>query len=175
MHSPNELIQDEQGWYFVGAFSSFEDVDHLGDGNTCPILPGCNTFHIPKPEQPDKPRANQSRSSLDEQVLVFKYKGTMHAIDNKCPHSSFPLKQGTIFDIEDVGPGIKCFRHGWTFDLFSGRADRGNGRTRLSFWDIKLRDLQQPRTSAEGENDGSTRGGDANGDTNKEVWVRRKH
>ncbi|RDW86504.1 Rieske (2Fe-2S) protein [Aspergillus mulundensis] len=193
-----DAIQDEEGWRFVGALSSFQDLSHshLHDG-TCRVLTGCKTFRIPRPEQ-DKPRTSQSRSSLDEQVLVFKYKGSMHAIDNvsavicllyylhfqaklgwvmlkqRCPHSSFPLKQGTVFDIEDAGAGVKCFRHGWTFDLLSGRADRGNGSIKLAFWDIELRDLGPLKAGiAIGVDEGDSDQEDG-GVADQGVWVRRQ-
>lgn len=42
----------------------------------------------------------------------------------------WPRTEGTPFDIEDFGvvlsAGITCPKHGWSFDLFTGRADRNN-------------------------------------------------
>ena len=77
----------------------------------------------------------------------------------QCPHSSFPLSDGTLFDIEDFGivfsAGITCPKHGWSFDLVSGHGDRGNYRLKL--WDIQLCPI-----SGCGE------------DTEQEVWVRKK-
>ena len=75
----------------------------------------------------------------------------------QCPHSSFPLSKGIPFDIEDFGivlsAGLTCPKHGWSFDLFSGRSDRGNYK--LKVWETELRD------------GGGVEGG-------KEVLVRRK-
>lgn len=68
-----------EGWHFVGLSSSFPDISE--DEKGCRVLPGCKTIGIPKPTQPDKPKTNRV-SNLDEQVLVFKYKGALHAIDN---------------------------------------------------------------------------------------------
>ena len=77
----------------------------------------------------------------------------------ECPHSSFPLSNGTPFDIEDFGivlsAGLTCPKHGWSFDLFSGRSDRGNYRLRV--WEVQLRAIPGV---AEAED--------------QEVWVRRK-
>ena len=70
---------ESDGWHFVGLVSSFPDISE--DEKGCRVLPGCKTLGIPKPTQPDKPKTNRV-SNLDEQVLVFKYKGTVHAIDN---------------------------------------------------------------------------------------------
>jgi nitrite reductase/ring-hydroxylating ferredoxin subunit len=54
------------------------------------------------------------------------------------------------FDIEDFGivlsAGITCPKHSWSFDLFSGRSDRGNYK--LKVWEAEVR--------------------------GEEVWVRRK-
>ena len=85
----------------------------------------------------------------------------MHANPaQQCPHSAFPLKQGNIFDIEDLGAGIKCFRHGWRFDLFTGKGDRGSHK--LTLWDIELRDPAISETD------------DISISKDKEVWVRRE-
>ncbi|KAK3984715.1 hypothetical protein QBC44DRAFT_300747 [Cladorrhinum sp. PSN332] len=162
----------EAQWFLVGSASSFpdigteeEEVADLSKPRTCGggqnkvEVPGCKAFHIPKtnPSQGSQVKvtpAEEVPADLTDQVLVFKHKGKFHAIDHSCPHSSFPLSQGTPFDIEDFGivlsAGITCPKHGWSFDLFSGRADRGNYR--LKVWQVELRD----------------------GSEDKEVWVRRK-
>ena len=77
----------------------------------------------------------------------------------ECPHSSYPLSNGTPFDIEDFGVmlsmGITCPKHEWSFDLHTGHADRGSYR--LKVWEVQVRP-----GNVESE------GGE------KEVWVRRK-
>jgi nitrite reductase/ring-hydroxylating ferredoxin subunit len=69
------------------------------------------------------------------------------------------LSQGNLFDIEDFGitlsTGITCPKHGWSFDIISGKADRGNYK--LKVWEVQLRDAPGASDSEE-----------------KEVWVRRK-
>jgi nitrite reductase/ring-hydroxylating ferredoxin subunit len=75
----------------------------------------------------------------------------------ECPHSSYPLSNGTPFDIEDFGvvlsSGISCPKHDWSFDLHTGRSDRGNYK--LQVWEIQERVAQ--------EDNGV-----------KDIWVRRK-
>ncbi|KAJ5241097.1 uncharacterized protein N7469_002688 [Penicillium citrinum] len=143
-------------WHLVGRVSQFPDIGD--DEKGCQVLSGCKTLSIPKTDVQEQSQGNRF-SDLGDQVLVFKYKGFLHAIDNQCPHSAFPLKQGNVFDIEDLGAGIKCFRHGWKFDLFTGKGDRGSHK--LPLWDIELRD---PCVSEIDEKLSST---------DKEVWVRR--
>jgi nitrite reductase/ring-hydroxylating ferredoxin subunit len=67
------------------------------------------------------------------------------------------LSQGTPFDIEDFGivlsAGILCPQHDWSFDIFTGLADRS--AYRLKIWQVEVRE------PTEEGND-------------KEVWVRRK-
>lgn len=69
------------------------------------------------------------------------------------------------FDIEDFGivlsAGLTCPKHGWSFDLFSGRSDRGNYK--LKVWEAEVRDA---KGKASGDGDGGLQ--------EKEVWVRRK-
>jgi nitrite reductase/ring-hydroxylating ferredoxin subunit len=51
-----------------------------------------------------------------------------------------------------LSTGIRCPKHGWCFDLFTGSADHGPYQMQL--WDVELRDI-------------------ADSDA-KEVWIRRK-
>lgn len=89
----------------------------------------------------------------------------------KCPHSSYPLSQGTPFDIEDFGiifsAGLTCPKHEWSFDIFTGAADRGNYQ--LDIWETQLREIesldsQQTKLGAS----------EVSGIADKEVWVRRR-
>ncbi|PWY84745.1 hypothetical protein BO70DRAFT_395425 [Aspergillus heteromorphus CBS 117.55] len=162
----NPFRQRSQGaaaWRRVGRASAFPD---LGDDQP-DLTPGCKAFTIPPtscpgPQDPPGPveAALDRPGDLKDQVLVFKYKGKFHAVDHQCPHSAFPLSQGSLFDIEDFGvvlsAGITCPKHGWSFDLFSGQGDRGNYK--LKVWEVQLRDL--PAGTADGPD--------------QEVWVRRK-
>jgi hypothetical protein len=77
-----------------------------------------------------------------------------------------------LFDIEDFGvvlsAGITCPKHGWSFDVFSGMADRGSYK--LKVWEVQLRDV----TDAD-ENPRPKDGAGTDSETSvKEVWVRRK-
>ncbi|KAL4951102.1 hypothetical protein BDW69DRAFT_186722 [Aspergillus filifer] len=173
-NTPNSFKAEE--WHFVGPISSFPDLYQLeGNESGSQVRPACKTLHIPKIEHPDKTKSRSTRSNLDEQVLVFKYRGLMHAIDNKCPHSSFPLREGKILDIEDAGASIRCFRHGWTFELGSGMKvrERGNGTSRLVLWDVEVRDSVE---SGSGYGSASASGFEyeKENEKEKEVWVRRR-
>ncbi|KAK4095949.1 hypothetical protein N658DRAFT_481426 [Parathielavia hyrcaniae] len=166
-------------WFSVGTTSEFPEVAPADDtgtesesklqvcGNGAPDgREGCKVFHVPKTDVSQRTEVeiagnDLTAQNLTDQVLVFQYHGKIHAIDHaisQCPHSSFPLSQGIPFDIEDFGivlsAGLTCPKHNWSFDLFSGRADRGNYR--LKVWEVQLREVV----------------GSQNDD--KEVWVRRK-
>ncbi|GES63736.1 kinase-like protein [Aspergillus terreus] len=147
-------------WQRVGRVSAFPDIGPNNDDNYR-IAPRCKAFSIPKTDSGAGSQCPVEADidlpgDLKDQVLVFRYKGKVHAIDHQCPHSSFPLSQGTIFDIEDFGitlsAGVTCPKHGWAFDIFSGQADRGNYK--LKIWEVQLRDPP--------ENGGDTE--------DKEVW-----
>ncbi|KAK4141593.1 uncharacterized protein C8A04DRAFT_38987 [Dichotomopilus funicola] len=161
-------------WFPVGLASSFPEVGS-DENETEPRLcgnrgeekgtPGCKVFHVPRTDTTQRTELEipagddvEIPGDLANQVLVFQFRGKIHAIDHQCPHSSYPLSQGIPFDIEDFGvvlsAGLTCPKHNWSFDLFSGRSDRGNYK--LKVWEVQLRDVE---------------GGTAN---DKEVWVRRK-
>ncbi|KAH6659072.1 hypothetical protein BKA67DRAFT_529260 [Truncatella angustata] len=164
-------------WFSVGLASSFPNhaesgSEVLSDPRPCgggeSGAPGCKVFQVPKDDaalasevEPSAVEEADFRArDLREQVLIFQYKGKFHAVNNQCPHSAFPLSNGTPFDIEDFGvvlsAGISCPKHGWSFDLFSGRGDRGNYRLKL--WEVQLRPV--PGRPAD--------------DEEREVWVRKK-
>ncbi|KAI1770880.1 hypothetical protein F4818DRAFT_431356 [Hypoxylon cercidicola] len=163
-------------WFCVGPASSFPNITESGsvslsEHQPCSgqnSAPGCKIFHVP---DTDSSQARQIEGEsilhsegggLSDQVVVFKYKDKIHAMNNRCPHSAYPLSDGVPFDIEDFGivlsAGITCPKHGWSFDLFSGRADRSNYKLRL--WEVQLR----PSAGTEAGKDRE----------DHEVWVRKK-
>ncbi|KAL4778228.1 hypothetical protein BJX76DRAFT_352779 [Aspergillus varians] len=147
----------DAAWHRVGLVSQFPEVSLDNDG--CQVTTSCKAFRIPTTSGETPIETNiDLPGELKDQVLVFKYKGAIHAIDHQCPHSAFPLSQGSLFDIEDFGitlsAGITCPKHAWSFDLFSGKGDRGNYK--LKVWEVQLRDASVSETA------------------DMEVWVRRK-
>ncbi|KAK3369360.1 hypothetical protein B0T24DRAFT_632447 [Lasiosphaeria ovina] len=140
-----------------GSSSSQATEVPIGDAQE-PAAALLSTATEPDSAAAEPPDTGPNPADLTDQVLVFQFKGKFHAIDHKCPHSSYPLSDGAPFDIEDFGialsAGITCPKHGWSFDLFSGMADRGSYR--LKVWEVQLRDV----SGAQG--------------AEQEVWVRRK-
>ncbi|KAI0893900.1 hypothetical protein F4806DRAFT_474825 [Annulohypoxylon nitens] len=165
-------------WFNVGLVSSFPDITNssstsLSELRSCAgqdSAPGCKVFHVPTTDSSQAHQVEDDSIFHDEgdfkdQVLVFKYNGKVHAVNNRCPHSSYPLSEGIPFDIEDFGivlsAGITCPKHGWSFDLYTGKADRANYK--LGVWEVQLRPSPDTRAGASNE-----KGDD------QEVWVRRK-
>ncbi|KAJ5125092.1 Glucose-methanol-choline oxidoreductase N-terminal [Penicillium bovifimosum] len=149
----NPFTRTTANWHPVGLASQLPSIE-----DDMRIVPRCKAFNVPTNGPMERVEDIDLPGELKDQVLVFKYKGKYHAIDHQCPHSSFPLSQGNVFDIEDFGitlsAGITCPKHGWSFDLFTGQADRGNYK--LKVWEVQLRDTPTP------------------GSIDQEVWVRRK-
>ncbi|KAI0437819.1 hypothetical protein F4803DRAFT_127666 [Xylaria telfairii] len=180
------IAQPRKGdaWFFAGLVSSFPNLtgsgtDVLDEHRPCrngEPLPGCKVFHVPSDDasQAEQVEVDAIVSlnglALQDQSLVFQYKGKIHAVDNKCPHSAFPLAKGTPFDIEDFGvvlsSGITCPKHGWSFDLFTGTADRNNYMLRR--WEVQLRPIKDT-VKGNGSDESQKEDGD-----DQEVWVRRK-
>ncbi|KAL7934697.1 hypothetical protein V8C35DRAFT_301607 [Trichoderma chlorosporum] len=168
-------------WFSVGLASSFPDSgldnDNLAKHRTCnaEVKPGCKVFQVPREDssqraevviEEDGELEVSDMKGLKDQVLVFKYKGKIHAVDHRCPHSSYPLSQAIPFDIEDFGvvlsAGLMCPKHAWSFDLFTGTGDRGNYK--LGVWETQLREIKDSGISSESVSDSA----------DKEVWVRRR-
>ncbi|KAI0132821.1 Rieske domain-containing protein [Xylariales sp. AK1849] len=167
-------------WFSVGLTSSFPNITEADNGTVSDmrfcdedLVPGCRVFQAPRTDDSQFAEVDHSEVTeavsaprdLKDQVLVFQYRGKFHAVNNQCPHSSFPLSNGTPFDIEDFGvvlsAGITCPKHGWSFDLFSGQADRGNYK--LSVWEVQLRPIPRETGIKLGE-----------GEQAREIWVRKK-
>ncbi|KAI0542879.1 hypothetical protein GGR58DRAFT_840 [Xylaria digitata] len=171
-------------WFFVGLTSSFPNLtdsgaDVLDEPRACgsgESVPGCKVFHVPLSDSSQAQEIegdamiSHDGTSFQDQVLIFQYKGKFHVVDNRCPHSAFPLSKGTPYDIEDFGvvlsAGITCPKHGWSFDLFTGRADRSNYMLRR--WEVQLRPVEASKTEFDGD-ESRKESKDA-----EEVWVRRK-
>ena len=51
----------------------------------------------------------------DEEIVVFRAGGRVHALANACPHEGNPLCEGEL-----LGDTLVCAYHGWRFDLESG-------------------------------------------------------
>lgn len=54
------------------------------------------------------------------EVAVFNVAGTLHALENSCPHQGGPLADGWLEDSL-----ITCPWHGWCFDVRSGKMTLG--------------------------------------------------
>lgn len=151
-------------------------------------VPGCKVFH-PKSTTAEATPGTSSPTTtttveeinidnapgedawlMREQVLVFQYKGSFHAVDHACPHRTYSLSWGQPFDIEDagrvVGRGLRCRGHGYDFELSTGTGDRGEYR--LGVWDVQLRACGGDAGEGEGQADF---GAD---EREREIWIRRR-
>ncbi|KAI9172645.1 opt oligopeptide transporter [Paramyrothecium foliicola] len=140
-------------WQYVGTTADFPNITSASSGLLKDLVPcggaekpGCKAFTVASDDSDSTAleadlKAAIRPSDLRKQVLVFQYNGKFHAIDHMCPHSSYPLSNGSLFDIEDFGVvlsvGITCPQHGWSFDLFTGNGDRGSYT--LKTWEVELR------------------------------------
>ncbi|KAM3512406.1 hypothetical protein MY11210_003972 [Beauveria gryllotalpidicola] len=193
-------------WIFVGPLAQFPDVGG-DDGNliqpracNAKSLPGCRILVVPKTDPshaaeiaipPGAATSPSEGQDLKDQVVVFRYRDKVHAVDHvriqsetklvfcrssanslspspqQCPHNAYPLSNGTPFDIEDFGivlsTGLTCPKHGWSFDIFTGQSDRG--LYKLPVWEVQLRDVDGNPWS------GSLANSPPDGQT---VWVRRR-
>lgn len=160
-------------WLYAGPASSFPNIEPADSTKTkktkiastaatdADLVPPCKVLQLATDSQSQPqiftPKEAQSfAGALDSQVLVFRYQNKLHAVNHSCPHQSYPLSHGSLYDIEDFGivlsAGIACPKHGWTFDIFTGQSDRGGYK--LALWEVE------------------ERAGDTEED--QQVWVRRK-
>jgi 3-phenylpropionate/trans-cinnamate dioxygenase ferredoxin subunit len=53
----------------------------------------------------------------EDEVVVCRVEGGLHAVENRCSHDDGPLGEGEV-----SGPEVTCPRHGARFDLRTGAA-----------------------------------------------------
>lgn len=76
----------------------------------------------------------------DRQIALFKYKGKIFAMDEKCPHLGGPLHLG---DIESVGEAqvacVRCPWHSWKIALGTGEVMRPQKRNaRINVYPVRV-------------------------------------
>ncbi|KAJ3561822.1 hypothetical protein NPX13_g8794 [Xylaria arbuscula] len=104
-------------WFFAGLKSSFPNLDKSGvdiihEAKPCEngeSVPGCKVFSVPAS---DSSKAEQVEGddmilhdgvALQDQVLIFQYKGRVHAVDNwEVELRPVKDKQGDNEDAEEV-------------------------------------------------------------------------
>ncbi len=81
----------------------------------------------------DLPRSGGKRVRIEGiDFALFLIEGNVYAVQNDCPHQHFSmLHEGELRECV-----VTCPMHGWSFDLRTGRAVRGNGR--LKRHDVKV-------------------------------------
>lgn len=149
-------------WLFAALSSSLPNIEPSAapktkiakSANPADGPPPCTILQLSSDNSPPRqltPSEAQETIGFEPQVLVFRYRNKLHAINHSCPHRTHPLSRGSLYDIEDFGivfsAGITCPGHGWAFDVNTGMCDRGSYK--LQVWEVEERD-----------------GG--------EVWIRRK-
>ena len=65
-------------------------------------------------------------STLALNRAVFRVQGRLYALRDACPHMGAPLSEGKL-----TGGRVVCGWHGWSFDLTTGRTERGRGCARV--------------------------------------------
>jgi hypothetical protein len=79
--NPFRVFQTGEPWQRVGLTSEFPEISN--DTEACAITQSCKAFRIPKTKGEEVVEADiDLPGDLKDQVLVFKYKGKVHAIDH---------------------------------------------------------------------------------------------
>ncbi|MBE0644200.1 MAG: nitrite reductase (NAD(P)H) small subunit [Bacteroidetes bacterium] len=65
------------------------------------------------------------------ELALFLISGTVHAIENICPHQHIPV----LAEGELEGTIITCPMHGWQFDLATGKSV--NASSRLTQYEVR--------------------------------------
>jgi hypothetical protein len=80
----------DAAWHRVGLLSDFPEISPDSD---CQVTSSCKAFRIPAgtTETPVEMDIGLP-GDLKDQVLVFRYKGNVHAIDHVSLDTSFPIQ-----------------------------------------------------------------------------------
>ena len=81
---------------------------------------------------PGKPHAVKLKGHL---IALFHEEGSLHAVDNRCPHMGFPMTKGTLKD-----GVLTCHWHQWQFEACSGGClSPGSRGTDLAVYPVEAR------------------------------------
>jgi nitrite reductase/ring-hydroxylating ferredoxin subunit len=148
-------------WLFAGLSSSLPNIEPSASPKTKIAKndgpPPCMIIQLSDSQPPRQvtPAEAQESIGFEPQVLVFRYRNKLHAINHSCPHRTHPLSRGSLYDIEDFGiifsAGITCPGHGWAFDVNTGLCDRGSYK--LQVYEVETRE----------------------GEDGEEVWIKKKN
>lgn len=69
-------------------------------------------------------------------LCVGRFEGRLFAVKDSCPHSEFPLSEGTLY----ANGELECCWHGARFDCRNGRVLRGPAEDDLVRFDVEERD-----------------------------------
>jgi nitrite reductase/ring-hydroxylating ferredoxin subunit len=153
LHLPYTTIMtsNTNQWLFAGLSSSLPNIEPSDtsktkiakSANPADGPPPCTILQLSDSQAPRQmtPEEAQESIGIEPQVLVFRYRNKLHAINHSCPHRTHPLSRGSLYDIEDFGiifsAGITCPGHGWAFDVNTGLCDRGSYK--LQVWEVETR------------------------------------
>ncbi|XP_078346591.1 Rieske domain-containing protein-like [Oculina patagonica] len=100
----------------------YEDLPELASditSNDAEEVPWYSTGTLGK--RKSRRRTGRLVTVNNQKIALFKYKGTVYAVDEMCPHMGGPLHIG---DIEELGqaalPCIVCPWHSWKYCLQTG-------------------------------------------------------
>lgn len=66
-------------------------------------------------------------------IAIFKREGEFFAVNNVCSHQHFSVLHRGVLD----GCTVECPMHGWTYDLRTGNALKGEGR--ITRYNVEVR------------------------------------
>lgn len=69
-------------------------------------------------------------------LCVGRHEGVLFAVKDSCPHSEFPLSEGSLY----TNGELECCWHGARFDCRSGKVLRGPAEEDLVRFDVEERD-----------------------------------
>jgi nitrite reductase/ring-hydroxylating ferredoxin subunit len=82
-----------------------------------------------------------------KQVLLWETHGKIFALDNRCPHQGYPLKEGML---DGEGCVLTCNWHNWKFDVNTGKCVSGGDRvgvypTKIDQGEVWVQFVQPPQ------------------------------
>jgi phenylpropionate dioxygenase-like ring-hydroxylating dioxygenase large terminal subunit len=78
---------------------------------------GFRNYWYPVAFAHDIGRKPLARTLCGERVAIFRDRGRLYALQDRCPHRGIPLSRGR----KEFPGTISCMYHGWTYDLASGQ------------------------------------------------------
>jgi nitrite reductase/ring-hydroxylating ferredoxin subunit len=134
LREPAEKKAEEQYFYFTTTVNADDLLDAV---DFPPQYLYTVTGRVKKRRSPSEAKPGVKVVINGTNVAIYKYKGKIFAIEDRCSHQGGPLHVGDIEEV-DGKACVACPHHGFSFDLQTGICVAPRGSFKQEVWPVRI-------------------------------------